>query len=81
FELRWVPGHKGLRGNELADVEAKKAAEGKQGGTLAIPEELKRLVGNRSLSALRQKEKEKITKDWEESFSKSPRYKKLKEQD
>ncbi|OCH86786.1 hypothetical protein OBBRIDRAFT_714804, partial [Obba rivulosa] len=39
--IRWVPGHMDIRGNELADAEAKKAATGLSSDPMRLPKFLR----------------------------------------
>jgi len=77
IKLCWMPGHVGIKGNEEADVEAKKATEGQTSRPDKLPHTLKNKI-KISKSALNQSFKEKRRKEWKEEWSKSPRYKRAK---
>ena len=42
FQIRWVPGHAQIAGNEAVDVEAKRAAEGATSPAKLLPLELRK---------------------------------------
>jgi hypothetical protein len=42
--IRWTAGHEGIEGNEAADVEAKKAAEGQSSEKHLLPTYLRKLL-------------------------------------
>jgi len=73
IKLRWMPGHIDIEGNEQADTEAKKAAEGLSSNEDGLPCGLKSIIKT-SKSALNQAFEGKRKKEWEKEWSKSPHY-------
>lgn len=78
--LRWTPGHEGIRGNEHADEEAKRAAEEGSSPRLALPEFLReRLPRSKSATwqAFMASQKSRV----KEQLTNSPRYARLRRYD
>lgn len=78
-KIRWTPGHAGIQGNEEADVEAKRAALGKESNHCHLPNRLKRRRGApkalpRSKLAAKQAAQKEIKNLHAQIFSTSPRY-------
>ena len=73
----WTPGHEGIAGNELADVEAKKAAQGESSPTIELPPMLRKKPLPTSISAARQSLKNKLKTRWKGEWSSSARYDRL----
>jgi hypothetical protein len=72
----WVPGHSNIHGNEEADKQAKKAAEGRQNNSpqARLPHYLRFNSLPLSISALKQAHRQSTQERWSRSWSKSPRY-------
>ena len=70
--MRWTAGHVNIEGNELADEEAKKAAEGTTTEKSMLPKILKNPLKH-SESAAKQEHKSKLKNAWRKNWSKSPR--------
>jgi ribonuclease HI len=71
--FRWIPGHRGIEGNEAADQRAKEAAEGNTSNPDRIPEALQNQLPC-SLAMVRRTFNERIKRRWEERFRDSPRH-------
>ena len=71
--FRWSAGHVGIKGNEEADTEAKKVAEGESSDPADLPSYLHKPVKH-SLSAIRQEHNKKLKRKWVIAWAASPRY-------
>ena len=74
--LRWTAGHVKIEGNELADEEAKKAAEGTTSDPSTLPKILKKPL-KRNKSAAKQCYKDKLKHAWIREWQNSPRAQRL----
>ncbi|KAG2108874.1 hypothetical protein DEU56DRAFT_750051, partial [Suillus clintonianus] len=74
--VHWVPGHANIHGNEEADKQAKKAAEGRQNNSprTRLPHYLRLGSLPLSISALKQAHHQSTHARWSRIWSKSPRY-------
>lgn len=70
----WTPGHEGIEGNELADAEAKRAAEEGSNTRGDLPPFTRRKPLPISISATRCYLKKEIKIRWHKEWSESPRY-------
>ena len=78
--VAWTRGHDGNKGNEAADAEARKAAQGDVSPPSKLPKYLRKPLPH-SFSALRQAHRAKTCKRIAADFARSPRYRKLTEID
>ncbi|KAF9232844.1 hypothetical protein BU15DRAFT_8960, partial [Melanogaster broomeanus] len=74
--VRWISGHDGVEGNELADEEAKKAAKDPRqtSRTPRLPTYLQRKPLPLSIAATKQAQQDITKKRWARLWAKSPRY-------
>ena len=75
--LRWTAGHVKIEGNELADEEAKLAAEGTSSDTKTLPKPLKKALKHNK-SVAKQCHNSKLKQAWNREWQKSPRAQRLK---
>ena len=70
----WTPGHKGIKGNEKVDTEAKRAAEDGSSTRKDLPSFIWCKTLPTSISATRCYLKREIKNRWNSKWSESPRY-------
>jgi ribonuclease HI len=78
--IRWSPGHHGIEGNEMADTEAKKAAEGSSSPKRALPQALHNRIPH-SKSAIKANFEKKVRKKAKRHWEKSPCHNRTKKLD
>lgn len=70
--VRWTAGHEGLRGNEAADQEARRAAEGETSGKHSLPSYARKpLLINPA--AVRRAHHDALVRQWENDWRSSER--------
>ncbi|TFY75555.1 hypothetical protein EWM64_g8458, partial [Hericium alpestre] len=80
LRIRWIAGHEGCEGNEMADVEAKAAAEGEGSSTDQLLKYLQKLIPD-SLLAIKQAFLKTIRTRWEMQWRADARCTNLKQLD
>jgi hypothetical protein len=80
IEFKWIPGHKGVEGNEQADELAKKLITEGSSNKHNLPKYLKKTLPH-SVSALKWAYNEKLKCHAQKLWEKSPRYSKMKKTD
>lgn len=78
--IRWIAGHSNIPGNEKADKEAKRAAEGNSSNKEDLPRYLRTPL-KKSISAIRQRHTSKLNEAWTKEWQTSDRYKRLRASD
>ena len=78
--VRWTAGHCGIKGNELADKEAKRAAGRHSSTDKDLPGYIRKAM-KRSISALRQEHSKKANAEWKKEWNESERFKRFKAPD
>src|SRR6266851_5700150 len=68
--IRWMAGHEGIEGNELADREAKKVAKGHTSDIRLLPHYLRKPILINS-SAVKKAYNKSLTKEWQEDWRNS----------
>ena len=74
--VRWTAGHIGIKGNESADSEAKKAAAGLSTARADLPPYVRKTIKS-SISALKQAHNKTANEKWKAEWEASDRYKRL----
>jgi hypothetical protein len=69
--IAWIPGHCDVEGNEVADVEAKKAARGLESGRVHPHPILERGIP-RSAAAIKAGAKTRMAEEWGRDWKESP---------
>ena len=68
--IRWMAGHKGIEGNELADREAKEVAKGRTSDMKLLPCYLRKPILTNS-STVKKAHNESLAKEWREEWRNS----------
>jgi ribonuclease HI len=76
LRIRWISAHSDVVGNERADEEAKRAAQGESTPVQFLPPLLRHPLPY-SVSALKQNHLKKLRSQWLEKWKTSPRYDKI----
>jgi ribonuclease HI len=78
--FRWTAGHIGIPGNEKADEEAKKAAQGQSSTLEELPKYLRKPL-TKSISVLKQAHNAAANIKWKETWHASKRFKRFRADD
>ena len=78
--IRWTAGHVGIPGNEKADKEAKRAADGHSSDSKDLPRYLRKNI-KLSVSALKQANNKERNDTWKKEWQATKGYKRLKAKD